>query len=176
MSNLDTIQSNSRVANKNEMARKGILAFEESLKGSPNAVIGDSDMCPLKHTFSDGLYIRQISIPKETFLVGKIHFHQHPVFLMQGEIYIVTEFGNQYFKAPHYFVTPPGIKRAAFAETDTTWITVHLNPTNTQNLEELEKNIIAKNFNEYDVYVKKLSYSSNPVKRLFQKILLNIKI
>lgn len=154
------------------LERAGILAFEQHLKGQPNSVIGDSNLCPVKHTFSDGLYIRQISIPAGVCIVGKIHFHQHPVFLMEGEIYVVTEFGKQHFKAPHYFVSPPGVKRAAFASENTVWVTVHVNPTNTQNEIELEKMIIAEDFSKYDRY---LANTEKRKKSIFFKILRQIK-
>ncbi len=157
MTNVDTISKKTELRKRE---RDGIIAFENHLKELPNSVIGDSDLCPLKHTFSDGLYIRQISIPAGVCLVGKIHFHQHPVFLMEGQIYVVTEFGKELLKAPYYFITPPGVKRAAFAATNTVWVTVHKNLSNTQNLEELEKMIIAKDFNQFDNYIKKINKHS----------------
>jgi len=50
-------------------------------------------------------------------------------------------------------MSPPGTKRALEAVTDLVWITVHHNPTNTQDLEELEKIVIADSYDDYEVFV-----------------------
>ena len=49
-------------------------------------------------------------------------------------------------------ISKAGTKRALYAETDLTWITVHANPTNTEDLKELEENIIAPTYLEYEKF------------------------
>jgi hypothetical protein len=149
----------------NMFARKNIreelLAFEEQLKGQEGHLVGDSELCPLKHSFADGFYVREIFIPKGLLIIGKIHKHEHPNFLMSGVVEIVTEEGSTTLIGPCAMISPPGTKRALRSITDLVWITVHLNPTNTKDIAELEKTVIAESFEVYDKFRKRIE--SKPV-------------
>ena len=134
--------------------RRDILEFESALSNIDGAVSGDSDLCPLKHSFSDGMYVREIFIPKGTVLTGKIHKHEHPNFLMRGEVEMFTEFGGyEKMKAPMSMISKAGTKRVVKALTDVVWVTVHANPSNTQDLKKLEDIVIAKDYNEYQKFI-----------------------
>ena len=134
--------------------REEILAFEALIREQNEVFLGDSEICPLKHTFSDGIYVREIFIPKGTYLTGKIHKHEHPNFLMSGTVDVVTEAGREQLTAPLSIISPPGTKRALYAVTDLVWITVHSNPTNTQDLEKLEKEVIADSYKAYTAFIE----------------------
>jgi hypothetical protein len=107
--------------------------------------------CPLKHTFAPGAYAREIFIPKETLIVGKIHKHSHLNMLMKGTVSVLTEEGPRVFKAPMTMVSPAGTKRVVFAHEDTVWVTVHL--TNETDLEKIEEEIIAKSYEEFQEFI-----------------------
>lgn len=140
----DTLIDKSRI-------RGSILDFEGGLLKQPRALRGDNYLCPLKHTFSDGIYVREIFIPKGVVLTGKIHRHAHPNFLMSGEVDVITEGGGvERIKAPCSMISAKGTKRIVMALEDCVWITVHLNPSNTQDLRKLEDLIIAKTYNELE--------------------------
>lgn len=125
--------------------RGDIVALEEALSRSPDAVHGDSPLFPLKHTFAEGVYIREIFIPKGSVLTGKIHRHSHPNFLMKGEVIVFTENkGREHLKAPLSMISEPGTKRAIMALEDTVWITVHVTPET--DLEKIEEYVIAPNY------------------------------
>ena len=125
--------------------RESIGQFENVLSESNKAVFGD--VLPLKHSFTDGMYVREIFIPKGTVLVGKIHRHDHPNFLMSGIVDVVTEDGGiERLKAPLSMISPAGTKRAVYAIEDTVWITVHA--TNETDLEKIEKEVITENYKE----------------------------
>lgn len=127
--------------------RKDILTLERALSKVPGAKFGDSDLMPLKHSFADGIYVREIFIPKGCVLTGKIHRHSHPNFLMSGEVIVVTEEGGrEHLKAPLSMISKPGTKRAIMALEDTVWITVHFNPDNGTNLEKIEDYVIAPSY------------------------------
>ena len=138
---------------RRNLSRKKLLDIEKQLSSCEGAKLGDSDLCPLKHHFADGVYAREIFIPKGTVVVGKIHKDDHHVFLMKGTLDLVTEDGATQVKAPCHFISKAGAKRAAYAVTDIVWITIHANNTNTKSLEKLEKEIIAKDFKEFDKYL-----------------------
>jgi hypothetical protein len=136
-------------------ARKSIVDFEESISKLDGVFFGDNDVCPLTHTFSDGIYVREIFIPKGIVLTGKIHLHDHPNFLMKGKVEVFTEFGGlEVLEAPLSMISKAGTKRVVKALEDCVWVTVHKNETNTRDLAILEKEIIAKSYKEYDKTVK----------------------
>lgn len=106
--------------------------------------------CPLQHVYPPGLYLRTIFIPKGTVVVGKIHRHRHGNILSQGEVAVLTESGGlEQLRGPITVVSEPGTKRAVYALTDVVWTTIHLNPSDTQDLEQLEREIIAPTYQAY---------------------------
>jgi len=144
--------SNNNFSYKGDI-RKELINFEQELKNVDGAYVGDNEVCPLKHSFSDGMYVREIFIPKGMVVVGKIHKHQHPNFLMKGTVDVVTEEGVERLVGPTSMISKAGTKRALRAITDLTWVTVHSNPTNTRDLEKLEKLVIAENYEGYEKFV-----------------------
>ena len=83
---------------KQQEARASIQNLEDSLTRmwteENDIFIGDSDFCPLKHHFTDGLYGREIFLKKDTIAIGKLHKKDSFVFIMSGEAKIVTENGT----------------------------------------------------------------------------------
>ncbi len=135
------------------LRRSSIIDFEKELLVHPDVLIGDNELCPLKHSFSNGIYVREIFIPKGMVLTGKIHKHSHPNFLMKGKVSVFTEGqGLQKIKAPYSMISEAGTKRVVYAHTDVVWITVHYNPDNCQDLLKLEDMIIAKDFKEINIF------------------------
>ena len=131
--------------------RSNIMELQHSLMklvDGDNVVKGDSSTFPLKHTFTDGIYIRQMSMKKDSFVIGKIHKHNHVWFLLSGEISVADENNTIDHIAPCYVEAPSGSKRMIYAHEDSVWVNIHANPTNTQDLEELEELIIAKDYEE----------------------------
>ena len=128
--------------------REGIVEFERRLDALPDSVKGKEldKLCPLKHTFVDGAYVREIFMPKGTILTSKIHKICHPYFVMQGDCSVLTDEGVVRIIAPHTGITQPGTKRILYMHEDTVWITVHV--TKEQDLEKIEEEIIAKDFSE----------------------------
>jgi len=128
--------------------------LEKVLKesGSPDIYIGNSEQFPLEHSFSDGIYTREIFIKKGMIAIGKIHKHEHTFFLLKGKLQIFTEKGVIEMEAPIYGVSPSGTKRVVYALEDSVFINVHPNPENIYDIEELEKKMIVSNFEEYNEY------------------------
>jgi hypothetical protein len=124
--------------------RDKIATFEKILLEIEGHMTGDC--FPLKHTFADGVYVREIFLPKDSIVVGKLHKHSHPNFLMSGEVTVVTEEGLKRIKAPCSMISPAGTKRIVLVHEDTVWITVHV--TNETDLDKIECETIAKNYEE----------------------------
>lgn len=94
-------------------------------------------------------YARAMIIRKGSVAIGKIHRHAHLNFLMKGEVRVNTEYGLEYHKAPHIWVSEPGIKRAVTAIEDVLWVTVHLTAqAGEENLEAIEDELLAKTYAE----------------------------
>jgi len=128
--------------------RKGITDLEKKMIEDENSVTPetDPDFNPIKHTFTDKQYIREIFNPAGEMLVTKIHTVEHPFFLLRGEMSILTEEGETYISAPYYGVTPVGTKRIIYAHTDCTFVTVH--PTSCKDISKIEEEVTAKNYQE----------------------------
>ena len=117
---------------------------------------------PLKHTFSNGIYARELSIPAGGLIVGKVHKTQHHNFLLQGEIIVLTEEGGvSLLQAPCTMVSEPGTQRVGYALTDTVWTAVHLNESNTQDLELLEEENVVDTIADYLEYTENVKQIKN---------------
>jgi hypothetical protein len=128
--------------------RETILRFEAALRELPQTE------CPLKHAFAPGMYAREIRLPAETFIVGKIHKHAHLNIVTRGRCTVVTEFGRREIDAtdgPVTFTSDAGAKRALYVHEETVWTTVHA--TNSTDLAEIERDIIAPDYPELDAFM-----------------------
>jgi len=140
-------------------SRKKILDFQTCLVNSADEINivthQDSELFPLKHTFADGIYVRQMSMNTGSVVVGAIHKHLHVWFLLTGQITVITEDTTEDYVSPCYVVATPGTKRVIYAQEACIFVNIHKNPTNSQDIEFLEKEIVAKDFKEYEEYINK---------------------
>lgn len=145
-------------------SREKILEFERTLisaadgvniEGDGKHVMTESKIAPIKHTFADGVYIRQMDMAKGTVVVGAIHKHLHVWFLLAGDVTIATEDATEDCVAPCYVLSTPGVKRVILANEDSIFVNVHKNPSNTRDIDELEKEIVALSYEEYKEYTNK---------------------
>ena len=153
--------------NNNEVSvnsREKILEFERTLinsadgvniEGDGKHVMTESKIAPIKHTFADGVYIRQMDMAKGTVVVGAIHKHLHVWFLLTGDVTVATEDVTEDYIAPCYVVSTPGAKRVILANEDSIFVNVHKNPSNTKDVDQLEKEIVALSYEEYEEYINK---------------------
>jgi hypothetical protein len=130
--------------------RDEIMKLQQSISDAPGAMF--DDCFPLTHNFAKGLYVRQITVPANVFVVTKIHKYSHAAFLLKGAVSVMEEDGPRYIKAPASFITKAGTKRLVFHHEETIWTTVHA--TEETDLEKIEAEIIAKDFDELDNVVE----------------------
>jgi hypothetical protein len=129
--------------------RQKILALEGELRN-----LGTVVDLEVTHHFANGIYAREIFVPKGTALTGKIHKTDHINIISQGEISVMTEDGIKRLKAPCTLISRAGLKRAGYAHEDTVWTTIHATPET--NLDKLEADLIAPSFEEYLSYAESL--------------------
>jgi len=134
------------IRKKQDFREKITDLHEQIVEGG--ALVGKElhDLNPTKHTFAGGCYVREIFNPANMLLVTKIHKKEHPFFLMKGKMSILTEDGVKTVEAPHHGITKPGTKRAIFTHEDCVFVTVHA--TDKETPEEVEEEVIAKDFND----------------------------
>lgn len=97
--------------------------------------------CPLNHTFTPGLYMREIFMPAGTLVTSKIHKTEHPFIISKGVVSVWIEGeGVKTFHAPHSGVTKPGTRRVLYVHEDCVWATFH--PTTEKDLEKIEAQLI----------------------------------
>ena len=132
---------------KNADGKNIIVGTEE------NPVVNNSSKIPIKHFFMDGVYIREMTMFKGTVVTGAIHKHLHMCFLLTGELTISNENGVKDYIAPCYIVSTPGVKRVLYAHEDSVWYNIHQNPTDTKEVREIEKELVAISYEEYEKYI-----------------------
>ena len=92
--------------------------------------------CPIVHRFGGGVYIRQITIPAGTCVVGKIHLTEHYNQVVSGKILVVQSDGKKLFiDGPYTYLSGAYTQKTGYAIEDTIWQTIH--PTN-----ETDPNVI----------------------------------
>lgn len=116
--------------------RERIVQLQDALAQLPQVETG------LEHYFADGMYGRRCLIPRDSFVVGKVHRHEHFVLLIKGSATINTDRGMERVSAPHVWVSPPGAKRALYTHEDCEFFTTHLNHDNERDLEVIEAQVI----------------------------------
>lgn len=126
--------------------RTRIFALEAEMKKLPQIEI------PVRHYFSPGLYAREITVPEGALITGVIHKYPQINILSKGRIRVSVDDDICELAASHTVVSPPGVKRVAFALTECVWTTiVHTFKTD---IEEIEKEFFAYSEQEYDDFVK----------------------
>ena len=124
---------------KNIIADNGNIVYHDKFK--------------YKHTFADGIYVRQMTIAKDEMIIGAIHKHLHVWILLSGCITVLTNGELKEYKAPCTVLSEPGVKRIIFGNEESIFTNVHKNPTNTEDIKELEKQIVSLNYDEYEEYI-----------------------
>jgi len=101
---------------------------------------------PVKEHFTDGIYTREVFLPKDSFVTSKIHKTRHQFFIMQGKCVIWVDGKEQIVEAPYIGITEAGTRRVVYVLEDMVWATTHANPNN-ENSEQIEERIIEKHDN-----------------------------
>jgi len=158
--------------------RKKILGVEATIRNMPGSL--GEDPFPLKHTFADGMYVREISVPRGFLVVTKIHKLDHPCFVLKGDCSVLTEEGVKRIKAPYHMITKAGTKRIVYVHEDTVWVTVH--KTDHKDLEKIEEEIIAKTFDDLNIidveiqeFLTEVTFDIEKLRELTKKVILHEK-
>jgi len=139
---------------------KQIEDYFISIADGEDVVVGDGseliypNMWEYKHSFADGIYVREMRMKQGQLGFSAIHKHSYAFFLLSGILASSKEEGVEEFIAPCYIISPRGSKRIVYAVEDCVITTVHANPTNTEDLKKIEQANVVFNWKEYDEYLK----------------------
>lgn len=116
--------------------RDKINTLETRMKQLPQVEL------PVRHYFADGLYLREMFIPKGTLMTGIVHKFESMDIVSYGMMAVINEKGEaSRIMAPCTIFSPPGIKKAGYALENTLWTSIHANPTNERNIRILEETL-----------------------------------
>lgn len=101
---------------------------------------------PLTHRFTDGMYIREIFMPKGTLLTSSVHKTNHPYVVSKGKCRVFDGGNVQEIEAPYLGITQPNTRRLLYIDEDTIWTTFHA--TDKTDVDEIEAEIIEPHKND----------------------------
>ena len=94
--------------------------------------------CPVQHFFGPSIYIREITIPAGTVIVGKYHKEDHLCSMVEGRMIVMGEDGVQReVAAPAVFMAKKGRKTAYAIETVRFQNIYSTNETDVEKLEHM---------------------------------------
>ena len=141
-----------RIINKDFINK--VETLENAMLASDDIRIakGNSDMFPLKHSFSEGVYIREMFMPQGGLVIGKLYKISHTWFLLSGDLEVATDEGSEYYIGPCYVNAPEGTKRVLHAVSDVIFVNVYPNPDNITDTDKLEEILTCSSYKKYEEY------------------------
>ncbi len=136
--------------------RSNILKLEDEIREQPGYDHEGKKLCKITHYFAPGMYAREMWIPADCLITGKIHLTEHLNILSQGRVSVSNKGESVTMEAPYTFVSPIGTKRAIYAHEDSTWTTFHV--TDLTDVDEIEEETIADNFQQLDGLLARQDY------------------
>ena len=126
-----------------------LFVIEAALKQMPQVEV------PLRHCFGNKVYVREMTAPKGSIIIGKMHKFKQVNIVVKGDISVLTEDGWKRLKSGDMFESPAGIKRAGFTHEDTVWTTIC--GTEETEVEKAEDELTIGSYQEF------LQYKGNPL-------------
>ena len=137
MTNLPGLTETNEVERTEFLAlyRKRLLEIQDDMLGK----YGLADL-PLLHDFAPGIYTRRILMPAGSFVIGATHRTEHLNMALSGSAYVMMDGEITFVKAPAVIKSGAGQKKCFRIVEEMIWATIH--PTETTDLDELEKELI----------------------------------
>lgn len=129
--------------------RDDIIKLGEYVENHPDNL--GKDPFPLFHRFADGMYTREMHVPKGALIVGAIHKNAYHINVIKGKLWVVNEFEAKEIEAPFSFTARAGVKNIGYVLEDLVW--VDTSRTDKTTVEEAEKDIFADTYEELDEYL-----------------------
>lgn len=98
--------------------------------------------CPVVHKFAPGVYMREILMPRNTFVIGHQHKTKHFNIVLTGRAIVMMDGVVNHVTAPCTFVSEPGVRKVLYIIEPMRWATCHV--TESTDLTEIEEQVIEK--------------------------------
>lgn len=99
---------------------------------------------PITHTFSGGVYIREMHIPKGIFIIGKRHRHETCNILLKGTLSVCIDNGKvgpvNKINGPVVLTSEPMVRKIAYCHEDAVFLNIH--PTEETDIDKIEDEFI----------------------------------
>lgn len=82
--------------------------------------------CETVHLFATNTYVRQITMPAGSIILGARHLTDHVNNVVTGRALVSQDGVAVEMIAPHVFVSKPGVRKVLLITEDMTWQTVHV--------------------------------------------------
>ncbi len=137
----------SATAAKQAVELDRIEGLEKRLLNEPQVEL------PLHHAFAPNVYLRQITMPKGTVVIGHQHKTEHFNIVLSGRASVYMEGEMHEIVAPSIFKSSAGVRKVLFIHETMVWATIH--PTTETNLDKLEDELIIKSdsFQQHEIEV-----------------------
>lgn len=100
--------------------------------------------CPTTHHFGRGVYMREMSAPAGTLILGHAHKYEHMCILLKGGLRVLNQDGTTSdLYAPFIFNANPG-RKLALTLSDVSFMNVHPNEDEERDIEKLEERWVTK--------------------------------
>ena len=133
-------------------ARANILNLEEAMKELEGYDKEGKEICRITHYHAPGLYGREMWMPADCLITGKIHKTEHICVLSKGKVTVSDGGEVNTYEAPATIISKVGAKRAIYAHEESVWTNFHA--TELDDPEEIEADIIAQTFEELDALIE----------------------
>lgn len=115
------------------------VSLEDKIKHIGEIAVSQPQVeCPVKHLFNDGVYIREVTIPANTFSIGHYHKYSHVNVMLKGRVKLITENGITELVAPCTFISSPG-RKVGYVVEEMVWLNIY--HTNEKDVDVLEKQL-----------------------------------
>lgn len=97
---------------------------------------------PVEHFFAPGVYMRQVRMPKDAFVIGHCHKTEHLNVVISGRATVMIDGVKHEIVGPCTFKSGVNVRKVLYIREPMIWATVH--PTHETNLDRLEEELIVK--------------------------------
>jgi len=95
-----------------------------------------------QHHYEDGVYMREMELPKGWEAVSHIHKFNHMSILSKGSVVVTVDGIKKVYQAPKVINMLAGVNHSIYALEDTLWFCVHHIEESDFDLENIEKILI----------------------------------
>ena len=133
------------------MVMKSSLTNTVDIEKLEGALLQEEQVeCPLVHRFSDGVYLREITMPAGSVIVGHRHTTTHMNIISKGSCIILDQDTGDTItvEAPCTFESSAGIRKTLYIIEECVWTTVHV--TTETDISKLERTLVEQS----DTFIK----------------------